>query len=221
MAAVPGLGPLGRAGAAVVALVSLASLLLQYVVLVRSTLDTIGPVLATVRYASYFTILGNLLVTAVATIAAFDGAGRVGAFLARPRTRACAALYIGVTGIIYVVILRHLWQPQGVQWWADAGLHYATPVLYLAWWLACVPHGGLRWGDVPRWLLFPLVYVLWSLARGAVVHEYPYPFIDVGQLGLAVVLRNAAGILVLLLALGALLVAADRALGRRPAVASA
>lgn len=209
------LGPGGRRFAAVVALVSATSLLLQYVLLVRGTLDTVGPVFATVRYFSYFTILANLLVTAVATIAMSGIAGTVGRFLARPRVRGGVALYIGVTGIVYFTILRHLWQPQGAQWWADSGLHYATPLLYLSWWLACVPHGRLSWGDVPRWLLFPAAYLLWSFARGAVVHEYPYPFLDVDQLGFAAVLRNCLGVVGLLVGMSALLLLLDRMPGRK------
>ena len=115
---------------------------------------------------------------------------------------------------VYFLILRHLWQPQGAQWWADSGLHYATPALYLTWWLACAPHGRLDWRVLPRWLLFPLGYLLWTFARGAVVHEYPYPFIDVDQLGLTTVLRNSTGVLLLMLMAGALLVLLDLALSR-------
>lgn len=210
--------PDGRRFAAVVALVSGSSLLLQYVLLVQSTFDTVGPVFATLRYFSYFTILANLLVTAVAVVAMSGNVGAAGRFLARPRVRGGVALYIGVTGIVYFTILRHLWQPQGAQWWADSGLHYAAPVLYLSWWFACLPHGRLSWGDVPRWLLFPAVYLSWSFARGALVHEYPYPFLDVGQLGLAAVLRNCLGVFGLFVGSSALVLLVDGRPARRGAV---
>lgn len=210
-------GPGGRRFAALVALVSASSLLLQYVLLVQSTLDTVGPILASVRYFSYFTILANLLATAVAVAAMSGNAGAAGRFLARPRVRGGVALYIGVTGIVYFTILRHLWQPQGAQWWADSGLHYATPLLYLWWWLACVPHGRLSWGDVPRWLVLPAAYLLWSFARGAWVHEFPYPFLDLDQLGFQAVLRNCLGVFGLFVGLSALLLLVDGGLGRRHA----
>ena len=214
MAEATTVGAGGRQFAFVVTAVSLAALVVQYVLLVRGTLDTIGPVSATVRYFSYFTIISNLLVTCVASSAALGMDGHWARWFARARVRSGVALYIGVTGIIYVAVLRHLWQPQGAQWWGDAGLHYATPMLYLAWWLTCVPHGQLDWRALPRWLLLPLGYLLWCFVRGAVVHEYPYPFIDVDQLGLATVLRNAIGVLLLMLAVGALLLLLDRGLGR-------
>jgi len=208
------MGSGSRRFAMLVAAVSLSALVLQYTLLIRLTLDTVGPAFATVRFFSYFTILSNLLVTCVAGSAAFGTDGRWARWFARPNVRGVVAVYIAVTGTVYFLILRHLWEPQGAQWWADSGLHYATPLLYLAWWLACVPHGRLGWDVLPRWLQFPLGYLLWTFARGTVVHEYPYPFIDIGQLGLAVVLRNSVGVLLLIVAVGALLVLLDRVLGR-------
>lgn len=205
----------GRASLAALAfVVATASLVLQYAILLRSTLDTIGPAFATLRFISYFTVLSNLLVAFAAGSALLRSDGGIVGFFRRPAVKGGIALYIGVTGAIYFLILRHLWQPQGAQWWADTGLHYATPVLYLAWWSFGVRHGGLRWGSLLGWLAFPLVYVLWTFLRGAWVHEYPYPFIDVGQLGWAMVLRNSAGVLVAFLVLGAAFIAIDRLLGR-------
>ncbi len=201
--------------AALTCIMSLASLLLQYVILIRGTLDTVGPAFATVRFFSYFTILSNVLVVLVTSTAAATTKAHAAHFFARADVRGAAALYIGVTGAIYFTILRHQWQPQGAQWWADTGLHYATPLLYLAWWVLGASHGAVQWRDVARWLLFPLAYLLWSFARGAWVHEYPYPFIDVDALGWPSVLLNAAGVLLVFVALGAILVAVDRRLRLR------
>ncbi|MCL1634239.1 Pr6Pr family membrane protein [Luteimonas sp. SX5] len=200
--------------AALVAAVAVAALMLQYAILMRSTLETIGLAYATLRFFSYFTVLSNLLVACVAVGALSSPGAGFARFFSRPAVKGGVALYIGVTGTIYFLILRHLWQPQGAQWWADTGLHYASPVLYLAWWLLGVRHGMLRWSAILRWLAFPLGYLLWAFLRGAWVHEYPYPFIDVGQLGWATVFRNAVGILAAFVGLGVLLVAVDRLLGK-------
>ncbi|TKR33858.1 hypothetical protein FCE95_06195 [Luteimonas gilva] len=194
--------------------VAAGALVLQYVILMRGASPAIGPALATLRFFSYFTILSNLLVAFATASACVHGGGSPAAFFRRPAVQGGIALYIGVTGLIYFSILRHLWQPQGAQWWADTGLHYASPVLYVAWWVFGLRHSGLRWRTVMAWLGFPAAYLLWVLLRGAWVHEYPYPFIDVGQLGWAATVRNAAGVLVLFLGLGALLVAADRGLAK-------
>ena len=206
---------LARAFAGVVAMVAIGALLLQYALLLELEADGVGAGLATVRFLSYFTILANGLVAFVAVPAAINATPRADAFFARSRVLAGIALYIGVTGIVYTAILRHLWQPQGPQWWADTGLHYATLLLYVSWWLFGVRHGDLRPADVSRWLLFPGAYLAWCLLRGAWVHEYPYPFLDVDALGLAIVLRNAVGVLALFVVVGMLLVAIDRMLAKR------
>ena len=55
MTATTMMGSGGRRLAMLVAAVSLSALVLQYVLLIRLTLDTVGPAFATVKYFSYFT----------------------------------------------------------------------------------------------------------------------------------------------------------------------
>lgn len=202
------LRPAGRAAAALILVLALASLVLQYLLLVGQAGAMGGVIATTARFFGYFTILSNVLVAATTAVAAVGGDG----CFARPRVRAGVALYIAVTGLIYFLVLRHLWQPQGAQWWADTGLHYAVPLGYVAWWLVAVPHGYLRGSDLLRWLCFPLLYLGWALSLGAVLGQYPYPFIDLAQLGWARTLLNALGVLCVFVALGGILLALDRRL---------
>ncbi|MGE7137108.1 Pr6Pr family membrane protein [Luteibacter sp. NPDC031894] len=199
--------------AIVVAAVAWPALVLQYWLLVWS--DSLGAV--TVRYFSFFTILSNLLVALVAASAAMGGNWAPLRFLRTPRVRGLAALCIAVTGLVYVVVLRSLWHPMGPQLIADRSLHYVVPVLYLLWWFTLLPHGALGWRDALRWLWFPSMFALWTFARGALVNEYPYPFLDVGQLGYPAALLNAALVAALFLALGLGFVAVDKTLSRRQA----
>ncbi len=200
---------------ALTALIAWVALMLQFYLTMGLTWHGMGPWLGALKYISYFTILSNLLVALTCTFALIGQDTGVGKFFAKARTRGGVALCIAVTGSIYFFVLRMLWAPQGAQWLADVMLHYATPVLYLALWIGCLPHGRLAWSDALRWLLFPLGYMLWTLLRGAWVHDYPYPFVDVGVLGMTRALLNALAITGLFLAVGLALVALDRALGRR------
>ena len=197
--------------AIVVAAVAWPTLVLQYWLIVWS--GSFGAV--TVRYFSFFTILSNLLVALVAASAAMGGNWTPMRYLRTPRIRGLAALCIAVTGLVYFTVLRSLWHPLGPQLIADRSLHYVIPVLYLVWWLALLPHGTLGWRDALRWLWFPLVFALWTFVRGAIVDEYPYPFLDVGRLGYPAALLNAALVAVLFLALGLGFVALDKTIGRR------
>lgn len=209
----------GRGTAWLVASVAWTALLAQYVLLVDATWTDIGPWRATLRYFSFFTILGNLAVALAAMSALSDAPIACLRLFRSPRARACAALCIAIVCVIYHVLLAGTWSPQGLQYVVDVLLHYAVPFLYLGWWLLANPHGALAWGDPLRWLAFPAAFLAWALLRGAWVHEYPYPFIDVDALGGARVLRNAAAIAGLFAGLGFVVVALDRALARRAAAA--
>jgi hypothetical protein len=203
-----------RRFALAIAIVAGSALLLQYVLLIAATWKDIGPLFGTLRYFSFFTILGNLAV-ALATAAAWHGGDASWQrFFRRAPVQGAAALCIAIVCVIYHVLLASTWSPRGLQRVADLALHYVVPALYLFWWVACVPHGRLRWSDPLRVLAFPAAFLGWTLVRGAWLHEYPYPFIDVDTLGFAVALRNAAAIALLFVAAGLLLVAVDRCLPR-------
>lgn len=201
-----------------IAAIAWSALLLQYALLMEVTYD--GPVSATLRFFSFFTVLSNLLVALTASVALAASRRPAASVLASARVRGAAALCIGITCAIYHFVLAATWSPQGWQIVANLELHYVVPLLYLAWWVGCAGHGGLAWGDALRWLLLPLVFLVWVLLRGSRLHEYPYPFLDVDALGMNTVLRNALAIGVLFLFGGLALVACDRAcvslrIGRR------
>lgn len=202
---------MARALAAATAAVALASLLLQAWLSATGTVargGTVGEALF--RLSGYFTILTNLVVVGVC-VALARGA-RVPEWLT-----AGTALWIGFVGAVYHLMLAHLYDHRG--WWAvaDAGLHTAVPLLYLALWGLLLPKGGLAWRHVAAWAAFPLAYAAQALLRGGLTGWYPYPFLDVSRLGLARVLWNAAELTVLFLAGGALVIAAVKARGRRSA----
>ncbi|WP_439448848.1 Pr6Pr family membrane protein [Stenotrophomonas sp. ATs4] len=172
-----------RTWAALTALLAAASLLLQYLLLLRGPGAAAGVGMATLRFLGYFTILSNLAVC-LACIRLACGRS------VRPVVAAALALCIGVTGMVYIVALQGLWQPSGLQWWVDAGLHYGVPVLYLLGWLLLLPHGALRWRALGGVLLVPLVYLGWAMLVAAVTGQAPYPFLELQRLGLAAFLIN-------------------------------
>lgn len=141
-------------------------------------------------FFAFFTVLSNLLVAIIASRAAraADG-GRDAPW------RGCAVTAIALVGLGYHLLLRDIWNPQGAQWLADVLLHYAVPLAALLWWLALPPRGRIDGVAPLRWLLWPVAYAVYALARGAASGFYPYPFIDVTTLGLSRVLLNAAGLL--------------------------
>lgn len=137
--------------------------------------------------AGYFTILTNLLIAAHL----FAVAGN----WPMPASRAANLLVsILMVGAIYHALLAGLWQPQGLAWWADQGLHSAVPLAYLAWWLAFAPKAVTR-HDLPYWLIYPATYFVYSIIRGTMTGFWPYPFLNADALGLPRLALNIAGML--------------------------
>lgn len=167
---------------------------------------------ALVVYLGYFTILTNLLVALSLTWPALRPHSAVGRCLRRPGVATAVAVSIAMVGLAYHLLLRHIWNPQGLQWLADAILHYATPLLCVVHWWVAVPPARMPWWAPLRWASWPLAYLVYALLRGIWLQTYPYPFIDVGQLGYAKTLLNALVLLIafLLLATGFVAVARGR-----------
>ena len=159
---------------------------------------------ALVQYVGFFTILTNGLCAVVFTAHAWHGGqGALWRGLRSAWFATSAACSIVVVGAVYFLVLRHLWQPQGAQWAADAMLHYLVPVLFAGFWWRAVPAGSLHWGQLPHMLAYPAVYLVYVFVRGAILGLYPYPFIDVTALGYGMALRNATGLFLLFAGLSA------------------
>ncbi|MFJ6073609.1 Pr6Pr family membrane protein [Streptomyces sp. NPDC093065] len=94
-------------------------------------------------------------------------------------------------------------------------LHTAVPVAAALDWLLFTAPGRLHLRQAPAWLLYPLAYLAFSLARGELLppgsqDRYLYPFLDVARHGYKAVLGNALLVGLALYALAVLLVAVDR-----------
>jgi hypothetical protein len=165
-----------------------------------------------VGYLSFYTILTNLFLVLI-YLSDLTKAPRLGWFREQT-TRTMMAGVILLVMVFYHVMLSGLWSPEGWHKVADVLLHYVTPVFFLLWWWIFSEHGGVRMRDIPIMLLPSLVYVIYTLVRGAMIGTYPYPIFEVGQLGYPQVLVNIAVVAVALVMLFALFIFADRYLAR-------
>eukprot|EP01133_Synstelium_polycarpum_P027206 gene27206-32773_t len=107
--------------------------------------------------ADYFTIESNIL----AVIVLLVGAIRDPQSQAWQSIRGAVTLYMVITGIIYAVLLADI-DVNLNDAWINSALHRILPLVML-----------LDW-----WLLFPVVYGVYTLIRGSIVDWYPYPFMD-------------------------------------------
>jgi hypothetical protein len=197
----------------VAALAGWFGLVLQYWLVIAGSIGP-EPVGRTINFFSYFTILTNLIAALAMTLPWLAPQSAAGQFFSRPSVRTSITGYmIIVIGVVFF-ILRHLQNLQGWDLVADVILHYVTPVLFLIDWLFFVPKGTSKLRHMATWLAYPIAYLVWTVAHGAPTGFYPYPFLNVGELGFQRILANMAGLLVVFLLVGLLLIAADRVIGR-------
>lgn len=147
-----------------------------------------------IRYFSFFTILTNLTIALATTAIILIPNSRQGKFFSKPSTLSAIAVYIIIVGLVYNTILRFLWAPTGWQYIIDELLHTVIPVLYTLFWVFFVPKKTLKWIDVLPWMIFPMLYIVWTMIHGAFSGFYPYPFVDVGVLGYPKVILNGIGL---------------------------
>lgn len=183
-------------------------------------LTALGP--ATVSgLLPYFTIQSNVAVGVFAGYAAWR------AWQGRPEPpsalKGAVTLYITITGTVYHLVLANPASPFAMvqphrepgEWWGNQFLHTVVPLLAIADWALFDRRGRLRPRYAAWWLAFPLAYLGFALVRGLVVHRYPYPFLDAGQLGYGGVGLSALFFAVAFWLLGLLLVGVDRGLAGR------
>lgn len=162
-----------RLFAFVIALIALGGIALQFVASSNANPQD-GALQVLWDMLRYFTILTNLMVAATYLRIA---AGRPPA----APWQAALLLWIGITAVVYQVLLAAQAHLSGLGFLADRILHGLVPATVLLWWLVYAPKTGLRAAHAIRWLGWPLLYFAYAVARAQVDGIYPYSFIDLSE----------------------------------------
>ncbi|MDV6261508.1 Pr6Pr family membrane protein [Rhodococcoides yunnanense] len=174
--------------------------------LVSIVLNGLGsPTFSLVNYFSYFTVISNVATVLVLIVGGVIDPRSPGWQL----VRGAVTLYMVITGIIYAVLLANI--DVGVaDPWTNNVVHRIMPVVLLLDWILAPPRRQISEPRGLTWLLFPLIYGIYTLVRGPVVDWYPYPFLDPRSQGY---LALTVGLVVLTVAF-ALMALAVNAVGR-------
>jgi hypothetical protein len=158
-----------------------------------------------IGYCSFFTILSNLLIACVCTRIAL-APDRSSANL-----EAATAVYIAVVGLGYSLLLRHIWNPHGLEKVADVLLHDLVPLLYVSYWLLFRrKRQPLPWSSTLIWLIWPGVYFVYIMIRGSVTGIYAYHFLDPAPRGYVHVILMGSILFIAFVVLGLAAVALTR-----------
>lgn len=207
----------GRSWAGATALVVLAGIVVQLIVTANGNdgffpdnPDRVFNVFA------YFTIQSNLLLGGTALMLALQPD--------RPQStlfktlRLNGVLCIAVTGIVDHAVLA---KDADFRGWAEVAnflLHTVAPVVGVLGWLLFGPRGKTDSRIVAWSIVYPLLWLVFTLVRGEFVGFYPYPFVNVTEHGYGRVLLNCLLVAILFLALAAGATVLDRRLRRKTTV---
>ena len=143
-----------------------------------------------VNFFSYFTILSNLLIAVCLTFSLSLPKTSLGKYFSSLSVQSATATYIFIVGLVYNLVLRGIMKLTGLAWMLDNMVHVVVPVLYIIYWALFRPKGVLKYLDGVYWILFPFVYLLYSMLRGAATGWYPYPFLNAIKLGYGSAILN-------------------------------
>jgi len=167
-----------------------------------------------IRYFSYFTILSNLMVAISCTMLFIGNGTDGGRFFHRQSVVAAITVYIVIVGAVYNLVLRSVWDPRGLQKVVDELFHTVNPILYLLMWIFVAGKDQLNWKMVFPWLIYPIVYCIFILIRGRASGFYPYPFINVTELGINKTVQNIGILSISFLLVSLLCVAIGKRMSR-------
>lgn len=172
-----------------IALFSLLAVTLQYLLMLQNRVTSVFE--NSIRFISYFTILTNSLVAIyfIYHVVKMFGYGKN--YQLNLGTLTAITVYITIVGLIYQIILRQTWNPTGLQKWVDEMLHSVNPLLVLIFWFLNYKSGKLQYRQIIYWLIFPLLYLFYVLIRGHFSNFYPYPFLNMPEIGLQKTILNS------------------------------
>ncbi|MDO8731414.1 MAG: Pr6Pr family membrane protein [Actinomycetota bacterium] len=163
-------------------------------------------------FFSYFTILSNIVVAVVATLLWRNPNRKSGLFRV---LRLDSLIMITVTGLVYAIILAPKAQLQGWEYVSNTLEHYITPVLTVLVFILIGPRGLIRVRTIFLALILPLLWVAYSLLRGAVIDSYPYGFLDAARYGYGTVMINLIGIVGIGTLFGFIFLGIEKLIGKR------
>lgn len=160
-----------------------------------------------IRFFTFFTIIGNSLVGIYALREAQSKSNKH-RVLDLPML-----IYITVVGIVYHSLLQEVWNPQAWQKVTDFLLHTLVPLGSLGYWLLFKARKQQFRGQMLiEWMVLPTIYFGYVLIFGYFCEAYPYPFLEVQELGYPKVLLTAVVLAAGMLLIGLIYIALAKSL---------
>ena len=190
----------------------------RYILSVTSLPSPIGETAMEVigNISSFLTIWTNILAGLYFFILVFFEKSKAAVFIRKPIIEKGILVYILFIGIAFHLLLSATYHPVGMAKVLNIFLHYLNPVYFLAYALFYTKPGGIRHSQSPYWMIYPLVFGVYTFIRGEITDFYPYPFVNADILGYFAAIKNMLGVTTGFFLFGNILIFMDNLLsGRR------
>ena len=169
----------------------LFGIVLQFILMLHSRDASLAE--SIIRFFSFFTIISNSMVVLYFIGLLLPAQKQLHQFVQHNETASAVSMYIIVVGFVYQIILKPMLLAPLQGWFmiADNILHALIPFLMLVYWILFLSSKKINVQTIPYWLIYPVVYLVYTLIRGSFVDFYPYPFVAVNKLGYGKVLLNS------------------------------
>ncbi|MFC4478624.1 Pr6Pr family membrane protein [Flavobacterium chungangensis] len=165
---------------------------------------------AAVRFFSFFTITTNTIVFLCSALLLFGGRTAANAFFRKCTTITAITVYILIVGIVFNLLLRPTLHLEGHHLIVSEIFHTVVPVLFFFFWLFFVSPEKISFKVISSWLIYPIIYIIYTLFHGLATEFYPYPFIDATKLGFEIAIINGFFVLLSFVILSIILISIFR-----------
>lgn len=149
---------------------SLAGVALQFGIVVQTNFGLVD-------FFSYFTNLTNIFASVVFIIGAIRLARGYKTNDVDVAIRGGSVVYMVFVGVVFNTLLVGA-DLGDLEPWVNTVHHLVMPIAVLVDWLVWPPRSRISLRTALLWMIFPVVYVVYSLIRGAIMGFYAYPFFN-------------------------------------------
>lgn len=169
-------------------------------------LDTLG----------YFTIQSGLLVLAVFISLLINQLRGTPEKAFSPEVRGAALLYILITSIIFMVLLNGTFEAHGLNKVVLYINHFTTAVLLMIDNIISIRPRIYKWSLLPRWLIYPVAYLIFALIEGVYFDRFRYFFLNFNKLGLGYLIQVIFLLLLAFVVIGSFIIFLNRIFRQKP-----
>ena len=132
----------------------------------------------------YFTIQSGLIVLFVFSSLLINQLRGTPEKAISPQFRGAALLYIMITSIIFMGFLNNMMDESGLSRLILYINHLGTAILLLIDNVISIQPKSYRWSLIPKWLIFPFAYLIFSIIEGFFFNRFRYYFLNYNELGI-------------------------------------